>query len=207
MYNKVDSWTVSAVVIMEINKIMGIAMSISSTEPLRRGYTVKYFFQTISWNALVSLYKLPRNVHDILFETFSGFSLSWKTLLLNLFRCLINPFVINGVYKSLKENVSITWKACKVVFVFWEAVVQRCSVKKVLRKETLAQMFSCEFCEISKNTFFIEQLWWLLLYFILQNLKDNEDRLEYFFSKLWMKVILTILIQLKISSVSSTEEV
>ena len=46
MYNKVDSWTVSAVVIMEINKIMGIAMSISSTEPLRRGYTVKYFFQT-----------------------------------------------------------------------------------------------------------------------------------------------------------------
>ena len=24
-------------------------------------------------------------------------------------------------------------------------------------------MFSCEFCEISKNTFFIEHLWWLLL--------------------------------------------
>ena len=57
---------------------------------------------------------------------FSKFSLSWKTLLLNLFPCLINPFVINGVYKSLKENVSITWKASKVVFVFWEAVVQRC---------------------------------------------------------------------------------
>ena len=63
-----------------------------------------------------------------------------------------------------------------------EAVVQRCSVKKVffeisqnsqentcaslfliklqamgpatlLKKETLAQVFSCEFCEISKNTF------------------------------------------------------
>ena len=56
--------------------------------------------------------------------------------------------------------------------------------KKVLKKETLAQMFSCEFCEISKNTFSIEQLWWLLLYFILQNLKDNEDRLEYFFFKI-----------------------
>ena len=92
---------------------------------------------------------------------FSEFSLSWKTLLLNLFPCLINPFVINGVYKSLKENVSITWKASKVVFVFWEAVVQRCSVKKVLKKETLAQVFSCEFCEISKNTFFTEHLWWL----------------------------------------------
>ena len=63
---------------------------------------------------------------------FSEFSPSWKTSLLNLFPCLINPFVVNGVYKSLKENESITWKASKVVFVFWEAVVQRCSVKKML---------------------------------------------------------------------------
>ena len=35
-----------------------------------------------------------------------------------------------------------------------------CSVKKVflacnsIKKETLAQVLSCEFCEISKNTFF-----------------------------------------------------
>ena len=53
-----------------------------------------------------------------------------------------------------------------------EAVVQRCSVKMVfleisqssqenncarvyfsVKKETLAQVFSCEFCEISKDTF------------------------------------------------------
>ena len=49
-----------------------------------------------------------------------------------------------------------------------EAVAQRCSVKKVFleisqnsqentrvffTKETLTQVFSCEFCEISKNTF------------------------------------------------------
>ena len=45
-------------------------------------------------------------------------------------------------------------------------VIRSCSVKKVffekvaglrpatLLKETLAQVFSCEFCEISKNTFF-----------------------------------------------------
>ena len=57
---------------------------------------------------------------------------------------------------------------------FSEAVVRRCSLKKVLleisqnsqenmcqslffnkvEKETLAQLFSCEFCENSKNTFF-----------------------------------------------------
>ena len=28
-----------------------------------------------------------------------------------------------------------------------------------IKKETLVQLFSCEFCEISKNTFFIEHLW------------------------------------------------
>ena len=66
-----------------------------------------------------------------------------------------------------------------VNFVFQEAVAQTCSVKKVfleisqnsqentcardsflmklqcnfIKKEALAQVFSCEFCEISKNTF------------------------------------------------------
>ena len=40
---------------------------------------------------------------------------------------------------------------------------QRCSVKKgaacnFIKKETLAQVFSQEFCEISKNTFFTEHL-------------------------------------------------
>ena len=28
-----------------------------------------------------------------------------------------------------------------------------------IQKETLAQVFACEFCEISKNTFFTEHLW------------------------------------------------
>ena len=28
-----------------------------------------------------------------------------------------------------------------------------------MKKETLAQVFSREFCEISKNTFFTEHLW------------------------------------------------
>ena len=28
-----------------------------------------------------------------------------------------------------------------------------------IKKETLAQVFSCEFCEFSKNIFFTEHLW------------------------------------------------
>ena len=43
----------------------------------------------------------------------------------------------------------------------------RCAgLQLYLKKETLAQMFSCEFWETSKNTFFTEHLRWLLLYFI-----------------------------------------
>ena len=32
-----------------------------------------------------------------------------------------------------------------------------------IKKETLPQVLSCEFCEIFKNTFCTEHLWWLLL--------------------------------------------
>ena len=43
---------------------------------------------------------------------------------------------------------------------FWKILHKACYFFK---KETLAQVFSCEFCEISKNTFFTEHLRWLLL--------------------------------------------
>ena len=50
-------------------------------------------------------------------------------------------------------------------FKFIKLQKQRCFVKKVLLmpatllKETLAKVFSCEFCEIFKNTFFTEHHW------------------------------------------------
>ena len=37
------------------------------------------------------------------------------------------------------------------------------NLKDFIKKETLLQVFSCEFCKISKNTSFTEHLWWLLL--------------------------------------------
>ena len=40
--------------------------------------------------------------------------------------------------------------------VFYE---KRPEVCNFIKKEALAQVFSCEFCEISKNTFFTEHLW------------------------------------------------
>ena len=55
-------------------------------------------------------------------------------------------------------------------FLFTEAVIQRSSVKtflkglQLIKNETLSQVFSCEFSKVFKNIFFIEHLWWLLLY-------------------------------------------
>ena len=45
---------------------------------------------------------------------------------------------------------------------FTEVLVRRCSVKKAfLKMSQNSQVFSCEFCETFKNTFFF---WWLLLF-------------------------------------------
>ena len=89
-----------------------------------QGYTVKYFFQSISWNTyftIVSLCKLPRNVHYILFEAFHEIWKFWKSIFrifsivkdfpIEFVFMLINSFVINDVYKNLKENVNIKVKS------------------------------------------------------------------------------------------------
>ena len=48
-------------------------------------------------------------------------------------------------------------KTCtRVIFLNKVAGLQACNF---IKKETLAQVLSCEFCEISKNTFFTEHLW------------------------------------------------
>ena len=55
----------------------------------------------------------------------------------------------------LKNFTKFTGKhLCQILFF---------SKVQLLKRETLAQVFSCEFCEIFKNTFFIEHLQWLLL--------------------------------------------
>ena len=48
-----------------------------------------------------------------------------------------------------------------------------------IKKETLAQVFSCEFCEISKNTFFTEHVWttaflWTLVHMSLLCISREE---------------------------------
>ena len=42
---------------------------------------------------------------------------------------------------------------------FIEKILWHRKTCNFIKKENLAQMFSCELCEISKNTFFTEHLW------------------------------------------------
>ena len=61
---------------------------------------------------------------------------------------------------SLKKDVLKNFKKFSGkhrgrVFVLIKLQASACNF---IKKETLAQVFSCQFCEISKNTFFIEHL-------------------------------------------------
>ena len=58
------------------------------------------------------------------------------------------------VSRWLKGHLSISIKVCLRFIHFNQP--QACNF---IKKEALAQVFSCEFCEISKNTFFTEHLW------------------------------------------------
>ena len=87
---------------------------------------------------------------------------------------------------KLKKNTIFIGLGIIIPIQIYRNSHQRCSVKKVvlrnftkftgkhlcqslsfncrpqanfIKKETLAQVFSCEFCKISKNTFFTEHLW------------------------------------------------
>ena len=64
-------------------------------------------------------------------------------------RCVLCKKVFLKISQNSQEN------ACSRVS-FLINVGQACSF---IKKETLTQVFACEFCKISKNTFFTEHLW------------------------------------------------
>ena len=59
----------------------------------------------------------------------------------------------------------VLWKRCSLKFRITRTCARVSFLIKlqVQAKETPTQTFSCEFGEISKNAFFTEHLWWLLL--------------------------------------------
>ena len=72
---------------------------------------------------------------------------------------------VKNVFLKTSEN-SQKNTCARVSFLDKVAGLRPATLAQVRKKrETLAQVFSCEFCESSKNTFFIEHLWWLLLWY------------------------------------------
>ena len=59
-------------------------------------------------------------------------------------------------WQSMASCLTNIFKSGLLVF---SGGIKTCNL---IKKETLAQFFSCEFCEIFKSTFFIEHLRWLL---------------------------------------------
>ena len=53
------------------------------------------------------------------------------------------------ISQNLQENICVS-------LIFNKLLSLTCNF---IKKEALAQVFSCEFCEISKNTFFTEHVW------------------------------------------------
>ena len=65
------------------------------------------------------------------------------------------------ISENLQENTCTTASfLIKLQALFFNKVVGlRPEACNFIKKETLANVFSCEFCEITKNTFFTEHLW------------------------------------------------
>ena len=66
-------------------------------------------------------------------------------------RCCIKKMLLK-ILQNTQEN------ACARVSFLIKLQAEACNF---IKKETVAQVFSCEFCEIFQNTFFIEHLRWL----------------------------------------------
>ena len=69
-----------------------------------------------------------------------------------------NVCSVKKVFLKILQN--FTGKICSRASFSIKLYTEACNF---IKNETLAQVFCCEFCEIFKNTFFIDQLCWLLL--------------------------------------------
>ena len=106
---------------------------------------------------------------------------SWGQLLVEVLSEHIRPETVTRRCSVKMVPLKITQNSQESISVRVSFLI-RLQVKacNFIKKETLTQVFSCEFGEIFKNTFFIEYLWWLLLYdtlsisFFIPSVKVNH---------------------------------
>ena len=137
-----------------------------------REWEIRYFFEPKSWWK-DNIYRLLKSsCFDLFGNGKCGLFLSqkvdgkmiftdyWKVLVLNF------PVMGNTAFFQSKSwwkddiylvFLSFPWYSRK--YGFWRSESCRPKVCKFIMKETLTQVFSCEFCKICKNTFWTEHLW------------------------------------------------
>ena len=68
-------------------------------------------------------------------------------------------------YANSKGSIALSIMFLLIFYILWlrkqppEMFCKKGAACNFINKETLAQVFSCEFCEIFKNTCFTEHLW------------------------------------------------
>ena len=70
--------------------------------------------------------------------------------------------VRNVIQKVQMPRILLSQIAFRTIYhnsTFWRSVILSTEATAEVFAKTLAQVFSCDFCEISKNTFFTEHLW------------------------------------------------
>ena len=87
------------------------------------------------------------------------------------------PYIFQRFFLFFRNTRTITRKQPPDVFCKKSCRPETCNF---IKKETLAQVFSCEFCKIVKNTFLAEHLRWLLLITIIKGLLPNVKSIFYF---------------------------
>ena len=93
--------------------------------------------------------------NELLHFTSSRFSKSFKELKEAIYYILYNRCLREFTH-NLAKSFKINWKKSYLVKLHapvWKFSKVTCSCN-FIKKETLAQVFSCQFCEIFKNTFF-----------------------------------------------------
>ena len=105
------------------------------------------WLKTTSWSGFVLLTALTETLFMISKRWWVSLLLRLKTTSWSGFVLLQKPPEVFYKKSVLKNFVKFTGKHLRP---------EACNF---IKKETLAQVFPCEFYEISKNTFFIEHLW------------------------------------------------
>ena len=123
-------------------------MDLSNLKKEAYKWALTIFFPTVLFMSF------NQTLKHIVFQITS--KLQARCFIMNRNSCL-EVFCRKGVVRNFAK---FTGKhLCQSLF-----FIKVASACNLIKKETLAQVFSCAFCEISKNTFFTEHFQWLLLY-------------------------------------------